>query len=105
MAVCLEYQAVYYPNERLAGSWSGTLVAALILLAALSFRVWVKLEIIEAGYQLAEQRQLAVDYDMERRELELQRSVFIRPDQLAKAAESRLGLTSAGPGQLRRIRY
>ena len=40
---------------------------------------------------------------MQRRELELELSVLMRPDNLTRAAEKRLGLVAMNPAQMRRI--
>jgi len=52
----------------------------------------MKLEATDYGYQIARERQRTVSLDMERRELELQVSVLLRPDSLAKAAHEKVGL-------------
>ncbi len=79
------------------------LIAAFVLLAALSFKVWMKVETIELGYKLAKQRELVVQYDMERRDLELQLSLLTRPDNLQALAAERLSLRPANMDQLVRI--
>lgn len=92
MAICLEYQSVYTrPAERVI-SLKMQLAAGLLLLLALTVKVWVKLESIELGYSLAEERQALLALDMERRELELERSVLLRPDALKQRARAELGL-------------
>lgn len=92
MAVCLDYQAVYCRKAGIVVSVRTQLIAALLLLAALSTKVWIKIESTDIGYRLASERQMTVDLDMERRELELARSVLLRPDNLAKVGTQRLGL-------------
>lgn len=92
MALCLNYQAVYIRRSAAVASTRMHVLGAVALLAALSAKVWIKLESTDLGYALARERQQTVDLDMERRELELQRSVLLRPDNLTKAARERLGL-------------
>ncbi|MBX7145270.1 MAG: hypothetical protein K1X79_12520 [Oligoflexia bacterium] len=105
MAACLDYQTVYSRRSSAALHWWMQLVAAVMLLATLSAKVWIKIETTDLGYQLAEERKLTVEYDMQRRELELQRSVLLRPDMLRKAAKARLGMDVISPDQARKLSY
>jgi hypothetical protein len=105
MAVCLDYQSVYMRRERVGISVRTQIAAAVVLLLTLGFKVWVKLESIDLGYQLAKAREIAVTLDMERRELELQRSVLSRPDALSRIAAQKLGLRSVDPRQATRLTY
>jgi len=105
MAVCLEYQSVYMRRERAAISVRTQIVAAALLLLTLGFKVWVKLESIDYGYQLAKAREVSVTLDMERRELELQRSVLLRPDALSRVAAQKLGLRQVDPRHALRLSY
>ncbi len=105
MAVCLDYQAVYYKRNEAAVSWKLQFFAGLLLLAALLCKVWIKVESVELGYHVAKERQKTVALDMERRELELQLSVLLRNDNLSSMAQKRLGLYSLNPRQARRIAY
>lgn len=104
MAVCLEYQAVYY-KRREAVSFRLQVVATVLLLAALAVKVWIKIESTDLGYQVARERQKTVALDMERRELELQVSVLSRADSLRSMAQKRLGLGPLNPKQARKIVY
>ncbi len=92
MAVCLQYQSVYVKREATRVSGKVQLLGAFVLLGLLGVKVWAKLEATDLGYTLARERQKMVTLDMERRELELQRSVLMRPDSLAKSARERVGL-------------
>jgi len=103
MAVYLDYQSVYCRRGSWIFSLKAQVLAVCVLLAVLGFRVWIKVESTQLGYQLAQQRQLAVDLDMQRRELELHLSVMTRPDQLRSLADSRLGLRPFSAEQVRRI--
>lgn len=105
MAACLDYQAVYSRRSTAVVNWWMQLIAALLLLITLSAKVWIKIETTDLGYQLADERKVTVEYDMERRELELQRSVLLRPDILRKAAKSRLGMDVISPEQARKLSY
>ncbi|MBN8548986.1 MAG: hypothetical protein J0M12_06700 [Deltaproteobacteria bacterium] len=105
MAVCLDYQAVYCRRSNVAISVKTQLVAAVLLLLALSSKVWIKIESTDLGYRLAKERQVTIDLDMQRRELELARSVLLRPDNLANMTKSRLGLGLLRPEQARKVVY
>ena len=103
MAVCLEYQSIYAPRRAVAVSVRMQIIAGSCLLLALLGKVWVKIEATEVGYQLAKEQRQTVELDMQRRELELQRSILLRPDQLRAAAASRLKLQPLNPQRARRI--
>jgi hypothetical protein len=105
MAVCLQYQSVYVKRDSTVVSAKLQLLAACALLAVLGVRVWSKLEATDVGYQLARERQRTVSLDMERRELELQLSVLLRPDSLAKAARDKVGLSEHASGQTIKVQY
>lgn len=103
MSVCLDYQTVYTKRRSLAVSVRVQVVAALVLMVALAFKVWMRIECTNLGYQIAKERQLTMQLDMERRELELQLSVLKRTDRLALKASRELGLQPLDPRQARRI--
>lgn len=103
MAVCLDYQSVYCDRRRVVVSARLQVIAAVLLLAALGLRVWMRLETTRLGYELGEARQRAITYDMERRELELQRSILLHPQRLSKLGRERLGLRPASPNQVVRV--
>jgi hypothetical protein len=91
MAVCLEYQSVYRSRKRSAHSLRFPLIAAFLLIIALSCRITLKLQATEFGYQLAYERKRALELNMQHRELLLERSILLRPDNLSKKA-AKLGL-------------
>jgi hypothetical protein len=105
MAVCLEYQAVYSRRRAGAVSMRAQVLAAFLLLAALGCKVWLKVEATDLGYRLAKERERTVALDMERRELDLQRSVLLRADNLGRMAHERLGLGALNSKQAIKIRY
>ena len=105
MAVCLQYQSVYVKREATRVSGKLQLVGAVVLLAVLGIKVWAKLEATDLGYSLARERQKTVAFDMERRELELQRSVLMRPDSLSRAAREKVGLSENSLGQTLKVTY
>lgn len=84
-------------------SWGAHVLAALALLLALTFRIWIKVEKTDLGYELARERNSTIQLDMDRRELELQLSVVKRPDHLRKEAR-RLNLQPLTPSQAVRLK-
>jgi hypothetical protein len=105
MAVCLQYQSVYVKREAARVSGKVQLIGAVLLLSLLGVKVWAKLQATDLGYSLARERQKMVVLDMERRELELQRSVLMRPDSLAKSAREKVGLSEHKLGQTLKVTY
>lgn len=103
MSVCLDYQAVQLRRGTLPSPVRVNFVVGLLLVIALCTKVHVKLTTTDLGYDLARERQRTVALDMERRELELQRSVLLRSDTLARRAEQVLGLRALNGSQARRI--
>lgn len=75
-----------------------------VFLLLLGFRIALRIEGYVVGYQLASARQTTVELDMERRDLELQLSVLVRPDRLKQVAHERLGLEEATPTQVYYLR-
>lgn len=104
MAVCLDYQSVYFKRDAVRISFRTKMLCALALLLALAFKIWVKIESTDLGYQLARERGRSVELDQRRRELELELSVVLRPDNLARRAQKELGLNSLHPLQARKIK-
>jgi hypothetical protein len=102
MAVCLDYQSVYV-RQPLVFSVRIQLIVAIALLAVLVAKVWVRVECIDLGYQLAAEKDIALEHDLNRRELEFKLSVLKRPDNLAARATDRLGFERIRPTQARRI--
>lgn len=103
MAVCLDYQSVYCRRQSSAISLRAQIVAAAFLLATLVGKVWLTIQTTDLGYRVARERQRTIELDMERRELELELSVLLRPDRLAKAAGAKLGLGPLDPKQARKV--
>jgi hypothetical protein len=61
--------------------------------------VWVRLQVIEAGYRLSATRQLVERLETEGRELAVRAAAADAPDQLAALAQQRLGMHPPSPGQ------
>ena len=106
MSVCLDYQAVKYKVKKpVSVSFRTQFFAAAFLLAVLVLKVWVRIEGTNLGYVLAKEKQITVDLDMQRRELDLQLSVLERTDNLSRRAKQLLGLRSFNPAQAKKIFY
>ena len=105
MAVCLEYQMVYRRREARSVPLRTQIVLASLLLFALAYKVWLHIASTDLGYQLSQERSKTVELDMQRRELELQFSILMRPDNLRQTAEKRLGLVYMSPAQMRKVTY
>ncbi|MDZ4784650.1 MAG: hypothetical protein SGJ02_01110 [bacterium] len=104
MAVCIGYQPEVI-RDNFVISLKVQLFLALILIIALSAKIWIRSEATQVGYLLASERQRAIDVDMKRRELELQKSFYLRPDNLAELAFSKLGLLPLNPAQAKKVIY
>ena len=74
--------------------------AAFLCAAILGAKVWVRLEITERGYALAEAQKHTIELDSKRRETELKLSILHRRDHLLTAASERLGLSLPNPSQV-----
>jgi cell division protein FtsL len=103
MAVCLDYQSVYARRDVLVISVRTQVFLALCIVCLLGFKIWMKIEATDIGYQLAKERNRSVALDLARRELELEKSVLVRSDHLESAARKRLGLRPLDPAQARRL--
>lgn len=104
MAVCLDYQSLYFQKKTTSVSTPLQIGAAILLLSILAFKVWVKIEITDIGYNLAVEREQTVALDMDRRDLELQRSLLLRADSLAIEAKGRLGMQNLNAQQVRTLK-
>ena len=105
MTPTLSYQLVYAPRRQAVASLPLNVVAVVLLVGIFGVKIWIKTQITETGYELSRSRDQMIAYDMKRRELELQRSVLLRPDAIAREAHQRLGLTTLRPSQARRVTY
>ncbi len=105
MAIALDYQTVYYKKKRRVIPLSVHIGAALLLFFALAVKVWITIECTKQGYKLSKVRSEAVALDMERRELELHKSVLLKPSNLIMRSKTKLGLTTLDPRQARKISY
>ncbi len=105
MVVGLGKAMVFEPERRSNAHLRWQVLTVGLLLATLVARIWVKIEVTQVGYELAEEQSVAVALDIERRELELQRSILMKPDALTARASKQLGLQLGSPAELYRVRY
>ncbi len=103
MAVCLDYQSVYLQRRGFHISSRVQIAVACLVLSVLGLKVWISVEHTRIGYQLAEEQELAMSYDLKRREIELQHSILLRPDNLSALAKERLGLAPLRVEQARKL--
>lgn len=86
---------VRWPRFSRAGlSWGVAIASAVAL------KVWLHLQITEAGYQLNLLHQLFVRLGAERSELEAELATLTSPRSLDAIARKRLGLQSPREGQI-----
>lgn len=104
MSVCIDYQGLSIKEGSIV-SIKVQFIVAILLIIAISLKIWIKTESTQVGYLLASARQTGIQLDLKRSELELQRSVYLRPDHLKKQAGARLGLRDLSPQQAKRVVY
>lgn len=105
MAVYLDYQAVYCDRRTITISTRVQVLLLLLVFSIFAVKVWLQLEATRLGYLLSKERQLTVQMDMERRELELHKSVLLRPENLAVQAKGKLGLSHWDSSKVLRVVY
>ena len=105
MAVALDFQPVYIQQPTFVSKWMTSIIACSLLLAVLCAKVWIKLDNIQLGYEIAQERDLTVTLDMERRDLELQKSILLRPDMLRERAKHELQLEELDMRFARKVKY
>ncbi len=86
------------PNQRLGVraemrglvGWSAA-IGALTIMSLLGY-VWVRIQVVEAGYRLSDARQLVERLEREGRELEVRAAAADAPWHLQELASTRLGM-------------
>lgn len=105
MAISLDYQLVSYRRKPIRVPLKLTLTFGIILFVASSARVAISIASTDIGYKMAQQREKTVALDMQRRELELERSVLLKHDILSARARTQLALETLKPSQARKLAY
>jgi cell division protein FtsL len=72
----------------------------LVVVAVALLLVWVRLQVVNAGYELSTARRLAHRLEQEQRELEIEVATLTSPRRLEQVARQRLGMGPPAPGQI-----
>ena len=105
MAISLDYQLVYYRRKPIRIPLRLVIVFGVILFVTASAKITISNASTDLGYKIAQQREMTVALDMQRRELELERSVLLKHDILASRARTQLALEPLKPAQARKLTY
>jgi cell division protein FtsL len=76
------------------------LLGPLVVVAVALLLVWVRLQVVNAGYELSTARRLAHRLEQEQRELEIELATLTSPRRLEQVARERLGMGPPAPGQI-----
>ena len=76
-----------------------TVFGALLLLLCL-LQVWLRLQVVDIGYQLSAARRMAERLDHERRQLRAELATLQDTAALAEAARAKIGLAEPQKGQV-----
>ena len=76
------------------------LLAAVVLFVLVFGYAWQRYEVVRLGYQIEAARQQAVRLEQWNRGLRLQEAALRDPHRIYGLAEARLGMQTAGPGQI-----
>ena len=87
-------RTVAVAETRAAILWGGALGALTV--ASLLGYVWVRIQVVEAGYRLSVARQLVERLEIEGRELEVRAAAADAPGRLQELATARLGMRRPG---------
>lgn len=86
------------PAERRLGRQMG--IGALVALAVALCLVWVRLQVVDTGYDISAARQLERRLEQEQRELRIEIATLTSPRRLETVARTRLGMGPPAPGQI-----
>jgi cell division protein FtsL len=81
-------------------SFVAVFLGALAVVAVALLLVWVRLQVVHAGYELSTARRLAHRLEQEQRELEIEVATLTSPRRLEQVARERLGMGPPTPGQI-----
>jgi len=76
------------------------LLAGALLVALCLLQVWVRLQVMDLGYELSAARQMQLRLTHERRELEVELATLRSPGRIAEFARERLGMEEPRGGQV-----
>ena len=104
MSAVLNYQQVYIrPRRAFVVSFRVQCALIALLISFVSTKVYVQSEITQLGYRIGTERIRSRELEGTVRELQLARSVLLRPRTLQAEARARVGLVALLPTQARRI--
>jgi cell division protein FtsL len=86
------------PAERRLGRQLG--LGALVALMIALCLVWIRLQVVDTGYEISTARQLERRLEQEQRELRIEAATLTSPRRLEEVARKRLGMGPPAPGQI-----
>ena len=81
-----------------------TIALGLVLVGLCMVQVWVRLQVVEVGYQLSAARQMQQRLEQQHRELEVELAMLRDRGHLAELATKHLGLREPDKGQVVELR-
>jgi cell division protein FtsL len=86
------------PAERRLGRQVG--LGAIAALGIALCLVWIRLQLVNTGYEISAARQLERRLEQEQRELGIEAATLTSPRRLESVARTRLGMGPPAPGQI-----
>jgi len=86
------------PAERRLGRQVG--LGAIVALGIALCLVWIRLQLVNTGYEISAARQLERRLEQEQRELRIEAATLTSPRRLETVARTRLGMGPPAPGQI-----
>jgi cell division protein FtsL len=77
-----------------------TIALGLVLVALCMVQVWLRLQVVDVGYELSAARQMQERLEQQRRELEVELAMLLDRSHLAELATKRLGMREPEKGQV-----
>ena len=81
-----------------------TIAMGLVLVALCMVQVWVRLQVVDVGYQLSAARQMQQRLEQQHRELEVELAMLRDCTHLAELATKRLGMHEPDKGRVVELR-
>ena len=81
-----------------------TIAMGLVVVALCMVQVWVRLQVVDVGYQLSAARQMQQRLEQQHRELEVELAMLRDRSHLAELATKRLGMHEPDKGQVVELR-
>ena len=78
----------------------GVVLLALVLVGVALAHVWLRLQVVQMGYELSTTSKLQNQLEQEQRALRVELATLMSPDRLEATARRRLGLTPPQKGQV-----